>query len=373
MARISFTGKELPVGVDIGANQIRGVQLKKTGNSLSLHSFGAVPISHEATREGEIINVGMVAEGLRSLFKHSSFTGKIVATGVANQQTIFRLIEFPWTDPKDLKNVLMLQAQDYIPIPVDEAMIDFTVLGEKVNDEGERVQEIMLAAVQHSVIDNIVEAFQQAGLKLARIDLTALAISRSLLAAINLQEAEKEIVANERVAILHVSSGLVNLAIIDKGMPRFVRFLPQGGQHLTLALSKELELPFGEAERLKIAVGLPSFDGSSPILPEFGPEMVAKAQATLEREVSALISEIRLSFDFFISGDPSHEPITKIYATGSAVRLENMDAYLTTALNAEVMLSDPFDSIEVPAHLIDNLGDGRYSYTPSIGYALGGR
>lgn len=373
MARISFTGRELPVGVDIGANQIRAIQLKKTGDKLSLHSFGSVPISHVANKEGEIVDVGIVAEGLKKLFKTSSFTGKVVATGIANQQTIYRLIDFPYTDPKDLARVLKVQAQDYIPIPVEEAMLDFTVLGERINEDGERVQEIMLAAVQHSVIDNIVEAFNAAGLKLARIDLTALAISRTILLSLAGDQEQSDFIATSRVAILHVSSGLVNLAIVDKGTPRFVRFLPQGGQHLTNALMSELEIPYVEAEKLKIQAGLPSFTGEVPELSEFEPELVNRAQAILEREVSALIAELRLSFDFYISGDPEHKPVEKIYATGSAVRLNNMDVYLQTALDAPVEFVDPFSSISLPGSLKNHLGEARFSYAPSIGYALGGR
>lgn len=374
MARISLSGKELPVGIDVGENHIRAVQLKHRGDKLVLNEFAYIETPPGAVRNGEILNPGEVAGALKELFAKARFTGSVVATGVSNQQTIFRLVNFPWTESKDLNNAVMMQAQDYIPIPVEDAMIDYAVTGEKYDEDGERVYEIMLSAIQRSVIDNVVASFEQAGLKLVRIDLTALAIARALLGDLQRMAAEEnDFLSSERIAVLHVASGVVNLTIIDQGVPRFVRFLPQGGMHLTNALAQEMDIDFDKAEALKIAVGLPSEDGSIPEIEGYTPDVIIRAQSVIEREIASLIGEIRLSFDFYISQSDDHTPITRIYATGSAVQLQNMGQFLSTSLDASVEIIDPFGSIEIPATLEKYMESQLYSYAPAIGLAIGGR
>lgn len=373
MGRISFSGQELPVGLDIGRNQIRAVQLKQDKNELILHDFGAIPLPEGATSDGEILDAAAISEALRTLWRERKFTGKIVATGVANQQIIFRMIEFPWTEEKNLREAVLLQAQDYIPIPVEDAIIDFAITGEKVNADGERVYELMLSAVQRDIIDKLVEAVQGGGLKLARIDLTPLALVRSVLGDLKRVQYDEFFAEPETVAILHVSSGVTNLAIVEAGVPRFVRFLPTGGNDLTAKLSTELEVSFDEAEKLKRDLGLPALDGSVPPLMDYDPQLVFNAQSILEREVSHYINELRLSFEFYQSQSSTNAEISKIYATGSGMHLINFPAYLEASLRADVEIADPFASIRVSDSLQQYLGFERYSYAPAIGLAIGGR
>lgn len=376
MARISFSGQELPVGLDIGQNQIRAVQLKRDKGELVLHEFGSIALPEGATHEGEVVNPELVSQALQTLWRDHRFTGKIVATGVANQQIIFRMIDFPWTEEKRLREAVMLQVQDYIPIPIDEAIIDFAVMGEKVNEDGDRLFELMLAAIDKKIIGSIVEAVEGAKLKLARIDLTPLALVRSVLGdhkRTKTVQPESFFSQEGTVAVLHVASGVSNLAIVENGTPRFVRFIPHGGNNLTQKLSREFDISFEEAEKIKRDLGLPALDGSIPPLMGYTPDVVFKAQSILEREVSHYINELRLSFEFYQSQSATSEDITKIYATGSGMRLNNFSSYLEASLKADVEIVDPFGSIRISDALQKYLGDERYSFAPAIGLAIGGR
>lgn len=373
MGRISFSGQELPVGLDIGHNQIRAVQLKQSKAGLVLHDLGVIALPEGATKDGEILEPSAVSEALRTLWHERKFTGKIVATGLANQQIIFRMIEFPWTEEKNLREAVLLQAQDYIPIPVEDAIIDFAITGERVNDEGDRVYELMLSAVQRDIVDRVVEAVQGAGLKLARIDLTPLALVRSVLGDIERVQYDEFFSEPETAAVIHVSSDVTNLAIVEAGVPRFVRFIPFGGANFTEALSKELEVTLEEAEKIKCDLGLPALDGSVPPLMDYDPQLVFNAQSILEREVSHYINELRLSFEFYQSQASSDVEISKVYATGSGMQLINFSSYLEASLRADVGIIDPFASIKVSDSLQQYLGLQRYSYAPAIGLAIGGR
>lgn len=163
------------------------------------------------------------------------------------------------------------------------------------------------------------------------------------------------------------------MAIVEAGVPRFVRFIPNGGQDLTEALSKELDIPLDEAEKIKRDLGLPALDGSVPPLMDYDPQLVFNAQSILEREVSHYINELRLSFEFYQSQSAADAVITKIYASGSGMQLINFPAYLEASLRADVEIVDPFASIQVSDSLQQYLGLQRYSYAPAIGLAIGGR
>ena len=374
MARISWTGSELPVGLDIGHSQIRAVQLKRTRSGLVLHDFGSIDIPPSATHEGEIVDASAISAALKQLWKQRKFTGKIVAAGISNQQIIFRMVDFPWTDEKDLSDAVRLQAQEFIPIPIEDAILDFAITGEKLNEDGERVYELMLAAVQRDIVDKMVEAVQGSGLKLARIDLTPLALVRSVIgdivAPVLYDEFNDE---DEAVAVLHIASGVTNLAIVERGVVRFMRFLPVGGESFTAILAKELEMSEEEAEKLKCDAGLPALDGTVPNLTDYLPEQIFRAQMILEREVNRYITELRLSLEFYVSQNERSIQITKIYGTGSGMQLINLPAYLEQNQRADVHIADPFDSIEMSEELQRYLGPERYSYAPAIGLAIGGR
>lgn len=374
MGSISFSGRELPVGLDIGNNQIRAVQLKSADDVLQLHEFGSIDLPEGSTFEGEIVDVQAISDALRRLWKRSKFTGKVVATGISNQQTIFRLVEFPWTEPKDLAEAVQISAQEYIPIPIDEAVLDFAIVGEKNNDAGERVYELMLAAVQQETIDKVVGAVQGAGLKLARVDLTPLAIVRSALGdVLNLGFDDLSGTSKGLVAVLHVSSSTSNIAIVEQGAVRFMRFLPQGGDLFTDALVRELELDFATSERLKREVGLPALDGSIPESLDFDPETIFKAQSILEREANRFINELRLSLEFYQSQSVSNQAVKTMHCSGSGMRLLHLPEYLEKSLKLELIMSDPFNSIHMSTDLQASLGEDRYSYAPAIGLAIGGR
>lgn len=374
MANISVSGRELPVGLDIGNNQIRAVQLKSSQDTLELHQFGAIDIRDAATHEGEIVDPPAISDALKTLWKSHRFTGKTVAAGISNQQTVYRLVEFPWTEEKDLEDAVKMQAQEFIPIPIEDAVLDFAIVGEKLNTANERVYELMLAAVQKSSIDNLVEAIQGAGLRLVRVDLTPLAIVRSALGDIlNLGFGDLSSNKFEAIGVLHLSSSTTNLAVVERGAVRFMRFLPQGADAFKNAIMNELGTDEVDAWNIIREIGLPALDGTMPSSDHYAPETVFTAQSVLEREANKFISELRLSLEYYLSQGSNSSPVTKIHCTGSGLQLRHFADYLHETLHVEIIRSDPFNSINMSAALQDSLGEDRYSYSPAIGLAIGGR
>lgn len=173
--------KRTSVGIDIGSRSIRLVKLISSKENPTLSLLGSISIPKGAVSGGEIVDVQTVAESLQTLIKKVGLKDKNVVLGVGNQRVIVRLIEMAYMDPKELASAIKFQAQDFIPIPVEEAIIDFEVIDDYVNEEGERLLQIILVAAHRGMVSSYIEAAEKAGLKPEIIDVNAFAIARSLL------------------------------------------------------------------------------------------------------------------------------------------------------------------------------------------------
>src|SRR6202008_2210606 len=146
-----------------------------------------------------------LAEALKELFAEHNL-GKRVRVGVANQRTVMRTIELPpVTDRKELAAAVAFQAQDQVPMPLSNAVLDFHPLGIIDTPAGPR-QRVVLVAAQRDMVERLLSAVRGAGLTAAGVDLSAFALIRSLY--------QKEAEQTGRVLYLNVD-GLSNLAIAE--------------------------------------------------------------------------------------------------------------------------------------------------------------
>ncbi len=297
---------------------------------------------------------------------------KDVSIGVSNQKVVVRLIDLPYMERDELDGAIQYQAQDYIPIPVEEAILDFHILGDYMTPADEHMMEVLLVAAQKDMVAAAVSAVEGAGLKLAQIDLTSFAISRSILGlGINVLPTEEE-EAGEAVGIIHMSSGLTNIIVVERGVPRFTRVSSIAGNQFTQSIANVLNLTYDEAEDLKRRAGLPDFEQPAQPAPGEDAEAIAAAQEALEREVNKFIAEVRRSLDYYLTQATQIRTIKKIYMTGSGAELANITTYLEKGLQAQVTLSDPLAYVQVAPSMQEVVQRDRMGSAPVIGLAMGG-
>jgi len=371
VAPVSFGAATPPIGLDIGTDHVRAVQVRPSGSGPILSSYASVGVPYGAVVEGEIIDAEAVAGALKDLWRTGGFRSKEVAVGVSNQKVVVRLIDLPFMEKAELAGAIQYQAQDYIPIPIDEAILSHEVIGDYVTAADEHMMEVLLVAAQRDMISDLVRAVEGAGLKLMQIDVTAFALVRSLLGESNALFPEEH-ENSEAVGLIHVSSGITNIAVVEGGVTRFTRVSSQAGSQFTQAVSSVLNLTFDEAETLKLQVGLPALDGSAPAVAGVDPQVVSAAQEALEREANKFIGEVRRSLDYYLTQAAQLRTIKRIVLTGSGAALRNFPAYLANGLQTEVVIGDPLSQVQLassvePAVMADRLGAA-----PAIGLALGG-
>lgn len=205
------------VGVDIGTRTITVAEVKQSGGQTQITNFGGVELPVDAVREGEILDVAVVAEQLKELFKTAKVRSKKVWLGVANQRVVVRQIDLPWMDEEELRNSLRYQVQEHIPIPVEEAELDAHIVEEFVAESGARMQRLLLVAGHRDMVSSHVEAASRAGLKPVGVDLNPFAVLRVT--------GDDVLAGDGNQVLVDIGAGVTNVIVHERGVPTFVRIL----------------------------------------------------------------------------------------------------------------------------------------------------
>ncbi len=233
------------VGLDIQPGHVAAVQARVNGSIVVKHAAGA-PLPADTVREGEVLDEGVLSETLRELFKDSRLSRR-VRLGVANQRTVLRTLELPpVTDRKELAAAVNFQAQDQVPMPLSNAVLDFHPLGIFETPDGPR-QRVVLVAAQRDMIQRLLAAVRDAGLRPEGVDLSAFALIRSLYR----RDAEHA----GRVLYLNVD-GLTNMAIAEGTTCSFTRVVGGGIEAMASELAERRSIPLVDARALIAAVDL---------------------------------------------------------------------------------------------------------------------
>lgn len=372
MAPVTFGAVPLPVGLDIGTDHVRAAAVKPSGAGFNLTAYGSVSMPFGSVVEGEIVDPESVSGAIKELWRRAGIRSKEVAIGVSNQKVVVRLIDLPYMEKDELAGAIQYQAQDYIPIPVEEAILSYERIGDYMTPSDEHMMEVLLVAAQQDMVANAVSAVEGAGLKLVQIDVTAFALLRALLGPVSNVLPDESDEQGFVTGIVHITSGLTNIAVIERGVPRFTRVSSHGGNQFTQAIANVLNLTFDEAEDLKVRAGLPSLEGGQVNVGNDDPQVIQVAHEALEREANKFIAEIRRSLDYYITQATQVRTINRILVTGSGAQLRNLSNYLEKGLQTSVTIADPLARITAHGAVEQAVLADRMGCAPAIGLGMGG-
>jgi type IV pilus assembly protein PilM len=234
------------VGLDIQPGYVSAVQARVNGSILVQRAAGA-PLPPDTVREGEVIDEHALAETLREMFRDSHLD-KRVRVGIANQRTVLRTLEMPpIPDGKELATAVRFQAEDQVPMPLDNAVLDYHALGVVETPAGPRMRVIVVAA-QRDMVERLISAVRAAGLRPEGVDLSAFALIRSLHRASDDEEPS-------RVMYLNVG-GLTNMAIAEGTVCRFTRVVGGGLESMAAAIAERNSIALVQARDLLADVDL---------------------------------------------------------------------------------------------------------------------
>jgi type IV pilus assembly protein PilM len=287
-------------GLDIATTCVRAAELSYGKDHLVLERFSQMPLPVGAVEGGEVKNPAAVAAAIKLMWKRGNFKAKQVAIGVASQRVVVRQLEIPYVPAQERRQTLPLVVGDQIPLPVEEAVMDFVSLDTLQEADGNAMSRGLLVAAAEAPVMTAIEAVELAGLRVTDVDLTPFAVLRSLCNA-------DPMGLDARIeAIIDVGASVTSLVLHRNGIPQFVRILQMGGHDITERLMDDLGVDLPTAESLKREAA--ATDLSVAPAPETPAAIIADA-------VEALVEEIRGSLDYYMAND-LNESLARIVLTG---------------------------------------------------------
>lgn len=370
MGSLSLTSDRSAIGIDIGADHVRVAQVKQTGTGHMLTGYGRADVPPGAVVDGEVRDAQAVSEAIKGLWRQAGIRGKRVCVGVANQRVVVRLVDLPFMDRSELEGAIQYQAQDYIPMALEESIVDFDIIGEYVASSGERMMEVLLVAAHRAMIKGVLTVIEAAGLRPDKVDVSSFAIVRALMGMTPpvLGDADEP-----ATAIVNIASDITNIVVVERGVPRFNRVSSLAGGSFTQAVATALDVDLKAAERIKGLVGLPDITtGEAAEVPDLSPEDVHLAHTALEREANRFIAEVRRSLDYYLTQTSRVRSIGLILLSGSAAQLRNFPDYLAKSIQTPVQLAAPLERIQVASGASQAVAVDSLGAATAIGLALGG-
>lgn len=349
------------IGLDIGSAGVRAAEVTMHDRVPRLHNFGQVALPPGAVTGGVIADSGIVTLSIQRLWKEHKFSGPDVIMGVANGNVVVRAFDLPWVEPEDLQKSLPYLVGDVLPLPVEDAVLDFLPF-DAAPVKGEPIRGLLVASPREHVLA-MVRCAEKAGLQPVGVDLTSFALLRAI--ALGAAPAGSADPAGDwrkarstTEAVVDIGASVTNIVVHHGGVPKVVRIVPRGGADVTATLAERLGVPTAEAELIKRREGM-GVKGSN-------------VETLVRLAVTPLIQQLRGSVEYFTAGHAGAR-VERILLCGGGALLPGLPETVAKELGIETHLIDPMADLVVQGKHLDQseLQMFRpYSAVP-IGLALG--
>lgn len=329
------------VGLKIGASQLAAATVSNNGHAEVLQ-LAREPLDAGIVSNGELREPELLADALKEFFKQNKLPKRGVRLGIATNRIGVRTLEIPGIqDAKQLANAIKFRAQEALPIPIDEAVLDYQVLSETTNEDGEISRRILLVLAYRDLIDRYVAACKKAGIQLVGIDLEAFALLRAL-------AAPREEGTPAQAALVGVTVGhdRTTFAVSDGRTCEFTRVLDWGGHSLNVGLARALDMAPSEVDHVKRDLSLTGNE-----VPEgLTSEQAVKARAALNAQVQSFARELVSSLQFY-QNQPGSLGIGEIVVTGGTAHLAGFAEELARLIGVRVRIGDPLVRVKISKKL----------------------
>ena len=319
-------GKITPLlGVDISSTTVKLLELSYSGEQFRVESYAVISLPEDAVVEKVVSNVDDVAVALRNLHAQARTKTKLVVAAVAGSSVITKVLSMPaGLKDDDLETQLTLEADQYIPYPLDEVAIDFEVVGPTAGRDD--MVDVLLAACRRETIDARVEALEMAGLTPKVMDVEAYAMER----AYRLVNTQVDLDELATVAIVDIGATMTTLSVLHRGKTVYTREQLFGGKQLTNEIMRRYGLPLEEAGLAKKQGGLPD-EYESDVLEPFK---------------EAVIQQVSRSLQFFFSSS-EFNGVDCVFLAGGVAAMDGLPELVAERLATPTYVANPFAGMTI--------------------------
>ncbi len=332
----------MSVGLDIGSKTIKVVELTKEGEGFALKGSGIVAysgVSLEAVKEEK--ELVPVADLIRKLFNEAKISSRSVNISLPERFVFVKTVNFPSLSDHEIEAALKWQLDQYIPIPLEEAVVQNKIL-ERSNNISEGVK-VLLVAARSSYIEKYLALAEMAGLKVLAVENELISVSRVFGRV------------SEPVAIVNFGSLSVDVGIAKNGNLYFSRSIQGGGESLTRAIVQNLRIEAMQAEEYKKSYGL------------LEDKLDRKLLQAMEFPLRFVLDEIKKAIQYFESEERSQ--VKQIIICGGTAGMPGLLSYLVKEFSQEVILGDSFANISLSEELRKQISDYSHLYGVAVGLA----
>ena len=326
------------VGLKIGGSQIAAARVVNNGVP-ELVQVAREDIDQQLVVGGELREPDLLADALRAFFKKHGLPRQGVRLGIANNRIGVRIFEVAGIqDPRQLENAIRFRAQEVLPIPIEEAVLDYHVLGERVDADGSTIVRVLLVVAYRELIDRYVTACKKAGIRLVGIDLEAFALLRALAEP----RAGEDGPADAAIVVVAIGRDRSTFAVSDGRVCEFTRVLDWGGATLDVAIAREIDTAPSEAEPFKRELSLVTDN-----VPEgLTAEQAQAAREAVSRQLQTFARELVSSLQFY-QNQPGSLGIGEIVITGGTAHLAGLAEELQKLIGVRVTVGDPLTRVRL--------------------------
>jgi type IV pilus assembly protein PilM len=358
---LSTGKKKETVGLDLEAGSVAAVEVTANGHA-AVTKFGVAGLPSGVFRDGEVADADALVETLKELFSRNKLS-KNVRLGLASQKVAVRMLQLPAIDDqRELQTAIQFQAQEQVPMPSDQAVLDWQVVGHSQGENGERRLDVIVVAARRDAVSSAVSVMTQAGLRPVGIDLSAFGMIRALSTnehvAVGPGTYVDALGPNDAQVAGHLSGDagpedngggdpvgaraycnlgdVTNLAVARGSTCLFTRISPFGMEGIAQKLAERRKLTLEHARQWLTHVGL-----ETPVeMVEGDPEIVAAARDSLAEGASRLVDELRLSLDYYGAQEDA-VPVDGVVACGPGTTIPGLTERLQRDLGQRFEVSRP--------------------------------
>jgi len=367
--------KQNYLGVDIGGGSLKVVELKPVGNRPQLVTYGYVDESYNIIKDDTPEARQEIANHLRELLKQSRVTSSRAVSALPSFSVFSSIINLPAMARKDLISAVRWEAKKFVPIPLEEMILDWEVLkepgqiipGSRTDDNKEKDSKVkdnktadkeakpetakgnlkvLLTAAPKNLVNRYVELFKEVGLQLVGLETESFALERSL-------------VGNDLspVMVVDLGSRSISIIIFSAGVPTLNRSIDVGGRSVTKGLAEAMGLSELQAEQYKRDMSI-----------SLEKEPLEKLPRPVAYLINSLINEMRYILNIY--QNQSRQPISKVIVTGGSCFVAGLTDYIYNIFNIKAFIGDPWARVIHPVDIDAMLKELGPRFAVSVGLAM---
>jgi type IV pilus assembly protein PilM len=321
-----YKGKSI-FGLDIGGRTIKVVQVKRAGHKAKMVGYGEADFPADVVVEGIISDPKTMANSIRKLVSQPAvghITAGRAAIALPTSKVFIRIIQLPPMSEPDLVQAIRLEAEQYVPVPINDLYIDHEIVAQAADQTLSSHTNVKMVAAPRAIVDSYIKLCDMLGYEVGSVETSLDAIARAMRSAGQI---------TQTTLIIDFGSTSADIAITKETI-QLTGTVAVGGDMITKTLAEKLKVTSDQATEIKYKFGL-------------GPsDFQAKVVAALEPNLNILINEIKKVVKYYAERSENKDKVRNVILAGGSAPMPGLIDYLSSELALPIQIGNPWGGVE---------------------------